>query len=76
MTDYKLEEHRDKVFFRDIALGEMFLDEVDIPCIRTFDIEFKDGREFNAVRIADVPFCCCFQGNERVVRIKKAVFTV
>ena len=75
MTDYKLEEHRDKAFFRDLSLGEMFLDEMEKPFVRTSYAILKNGEEINAVRITDGEFCY-FQENWAVVRIKKAVFTV
>lgn len=78
MTDYKLVEHRDKAFFRDLAVGEMFLDEMEKPCVRTLDAivkNLKDEEEVNAVRITDGEFYY-FQDNWAVVRIKKAVFTV
>lgn len=75
MTDYKFEADRDKAFFRDLALGEMFVDEMEKPFVKTSYSKLKNGEEFNAVRIIDGEFYY-FQENWAVVRIKKAVFTV
>lgn len=75
MTDYKFEADRDITSFVDLPMGEMFVDEDEKPFIKTLNIEEYISAKFNAVQIADGALYH-FYDNERVVRIKKAVFTV
>lgn len=75
MTDYEFKADRDIISFINLSTGDMFVDEDEKPFIKTPNIGSYKTATFKAVRISDGAFCY-FADNAKVVRIKKAVFTV